>query len=172
MKNFNIIVAVEKNNGIGKDGVIPWKSPEDMRYFKHITSTTKDENKVNAVIMGRHTFESLNNKPLNNRLNVVITSRDYDEFEDILAFTSLEEALEMVSENEHVEDIYIIGGEQLYSEAIEMDNCEDIFLNRINTEAECDCFFPEIDLSRYNHIWDTVANENLTCMLYKNKNFI
>ena len=78
----------------------------------------------------------------------------------------------MISENEYVEDIYVIGGEQLYNEAINLDNCEDIFLNRINTEVECDCFFPEIDLNRYNHIWDTDANENLTCMLYKNKEFI
>ena len=66
MKQFSIIVAIGFQNGIGQNGSIPWKEKEDMRFFRNMTTNTIDGNKVNAVIMGRATFESLNKTPLKN----------------------------------------------------------------------------------------------------------
>ena len=74
MKQFSIIVAAGFQNGIGQNGSIPWKEKEDMQFFRNMTTNTIDGNKVNAVIMGRATFESLNETPLKNHINVVITS--------------------------------------------------------------------------------------------------
>ncbi len=58
MKNFHIIVGVSKNNGIGFKGTIPWHVPEDLKYFKYLTTVVNNPNKQNAIIMGRNTFES------------------------------------------------------------------------------------------------------------------
>ena len=60
MCDFSIIAAVLKSdNGIGKNGELPWNIPEDLRFFQKITKTTNDTNKCNAIIMGRNTFHSI-----------------------------------------------------------------------------------------------------------------
>lgn len=73
--SIQLVVAVAKNLGIGKDGGLPWKLPGDMAYFKELTSRTKDSAKQNAVIMGRKTWESIPAKfrPLKGRINVVLS---------------------------------------------------------------------------------------------------
>ena len=73
-KNFTIIAATDLNGGIGLNGKLPWNNKTDMKYFKNITCQCMDETKKNAIIMGRKTFESIDCKPLPNRLNVCITS--------------------------------------------------------------------------------------------------
>jgi dihydrofolate reductase len=75
---FTIITATDKNRGIGFQGKLPWKNKTDMKYFKNITNQRFNENKFNAIIMGRKTFESLDYKPLPNRLNICITSYNID----------------------------------------------------------------------------------------------
>ena len=70
---FNVILALDQNNGISKDGNIPWYLPNDLKYFKRLTSATNLQLKENAVIMGRKTCESLPDKFLPNRLNIVLT---------------------------------------------------------------------------------------------------
>jgi dihydrofolate reductase len=78
LKEFTIIAGVTKQNGIGIDGKLPWKNSADMKYFKNITSQCINNNKRNAVIMGRNTFKSFNYIPLPNRLNICITSMNPD----------------------------------------------------------------------------------------------
>src|SRR3989338_11120601 len=75
MAPFNIIVAVDAKNGIGKKGGLPWSLPADLKHFKKITFNTTDESKMNAVVMGRKTWDSIPAKfrPLPGRLNVVLT---------------------------------------------------------------------------------------------------
>ena len=74
--NFRIIVATTVDGGIGRDGALPWPSNRtDMMFFRNITTQRVDPEKVNAVIMGRRTWESLGSKPLPHRLNICITSR-------------------------------------------------------------------------------------------------
>ena len=71
---FIIIAATTKDHGIGINGKLPWNNSTDIKYFKNITTQIFNNNKINAVIMGRKTFQSLNYKPLPNRLNICITS--------------------------------------------------------------------------------------------------
>ena len=78
---FNLIVAACGNSlGIGKNGQLPWRLKEEMKHFASTTSNTKDTNKLNAVIMGRKTWESIpiRFRPLKNRVNVILSRQpDY-----------------------------------------------------------------------------------------------
>lgn len=58
-KNYSIILAVDEKNGIGKNGTIPWRLKKEQLFFKQITTSTKSKKKLNAVVMGRKTWESL-----------------------------------------------------------------------------------------------------------------
>ena len=138
----SIIVAVAQNGTIGDKNSLLWHIKEDMRFFRTTTSG-------HAVIMGRKTFESLGSKPLPKRTNIVITRQDV-EFEGALTAHSLQEAIAMV---EGDEEIFIIGGAQIYAQALE---CADrLYLTLVEKEYEGDTSFPEIDY-RY---WQLVAEQ-------------
>ncbi len=80
MTRLTLIVAATLNNGIGQSGRLPWRLPQEMAYFARVT-TTAPEGTVNAVVMGRNTWESIPTKfkPLQKRLNVVVSrNEDYD----------------------------------------------------------------------------------------------
>ena len=70
--DLNCILCIDKNNGIAKNNQIPWKIKEDLRHFNTITSYTTNPLKLNVVVMGRKTYESIG-KPLPNRINVVLS---------------------------------------------------------------------------------------------------
>jgi hypothetical protein len=72
---MNIIVAVDKNFGIGKNNSLPWRLPKEHKHFVKLTTTTDNPNKINAVLMGRKCWESIPYKfrPLKNRLNIVLS---------------------------------------------------------------------------------------------------
>ena len=138
----SIIVAVAQNGTIGDKNSLLWHIKEDMRFFRTTTSG-------HAVIMGRKTFESLGSKPLPKRTNIVITRQDV-EFEGALTAHSLQEAIAMA---EGDEEIFIIGGAQIYAQALE---CADrLYLTLVEKDYEGDTLFPEIDY-RY---WQLVAEQ-------------
>ena len=138
----SIIVAVAQNGTIGDKNALLWHIKEDMRFFRTTTSG-------HAVIMGRKTFESLGSKPLPKRTNIVITRQDV-EFEGALTAHSLQEAVAMA---EGDEEIFIIGGAQIYAQALE---CADrLYLTLVERDYEGDTSFPEIDY-RY---WQLVAEQ-------------
>ena len=110
----NIIVAYCKNNGIGKDNTLLWNIKEDMAKFKRLTT----DNKNNAVIMGRKTYESLNNhNGLANRDNLILSkSLQIDKINDkniVKTFESLQN-LEAFVKSKKYDKVWIIGGEQIY----------------------------------------------------------
>ena len=108
-----MIVATDEKRGIGKNNQIPWKISADLKYFQKIT-TDSCEGKRNAVIMGRQTFESMGCRPLKNRLNVVLTSCERSsEYESVHFCKSLKDAVQICEMNEMIQDIYVIGGQQL-----------------------------------------------------------
>jgi dihydrofolate reductase len=163
---FSIIAAVSKTNGIGKNGQIPWNEPLDMKYFKDITSTVTDTTRHNAIIMGRKTYESLNGRNLPNRRNIVISS---DCNNKINWFTSLQSAMDYLWYDKRIEKIFVIGGGQLYQEAIRHRGCNELYINRINTDAECDVFFPEINNDTYELCSERVLSERVTALHYRNR---
>ncbi len=148
MKKFSIIVALDEARGIGKAGGLPWHLPADLKHFKEIT-TLKDANFLNAVIMGRKTWESIPDRfrPLPGRLNVVITAQiDYPLPSEVLRASSLTNAMEVVSkiEDTNIGEIFVIGGAQVFTEAICHPLCQKLYLTCIHGRSDCDVFFPEI----------------------------
>lgn len=174
-KSFQLVVAATKQLGIGKNGSLPWKLPGDMAYFKNITTTTTDSSKKNAVIMGRKTWESIPTKfrPLKNRLNVVLTRQQLDENDsrsangsntsssesNVVKCSSLQSAMSLLTSTEYkgqLENIFVIGGGQVYKEAVQAAECGVIHLTLIESDSECDTFFPEIDPKRFA-LWSAAA---------------
>ena len=161
-RKFHVILACTLSCGIGKDGKIPWNIPDDMRHFREITQKTKDPNKRNMVIMGRKTWESLPKKPLNGRKNVIITSMYKKELDerctriDYNYVSSFEDALVQAENDTDIESIYVIGGAQLYNEAMKHPNCNILYITMINHDFDCDTFFDRKVLNRFQlqHLGD------------------
>merc|ERR1719230_688699 len=165
----SVIVATTPKGGIGKDGELPWKIPEDMAHFKRMTTATTSKEKTNAVIMGRKTWQSIPEKfrPLTDRVNVVLTSAAAEPNyvspypDGVLVASSVASASEKLRSQEDVEEIFVIGGQAAYKEAVEMDCCRHIFMTRIGTEFECDAFFPAFDATQFNAVHvSTTQNSN------------
>ena len=138
--NVNLIAAYDINcYGIGKDNKIPWHDKNDMKFFKKVTIG----NGNNAVIMGRKTFESIGNKPLPNRLNIVL-SKTLKTNKDFILKHTLEEAIDCCKTLK-IESVFIIGGASIYKEALEKDIVDILYLNRIVSglqTSDFDTFFP------------------------------
>lgn len=132
-----IISAVARNGVIGRsNGEMSWHVKEEFQHFKETTLGF-------PVIMGRVTFETLG-KPLKNRLNVVITSRpDYSlPFDEVKICRNLTEAVESMRKL-NPEKIFIIGGGEVYKQAIAF--ADEMIISIMKFNAEGDVFFPEID---------------------------
>ena len=108
MNNLSIIVAIAKNNGIGKDNQLLYWLPNDLKRFKALTTG-------HTVIMGRKTFDSLPKGALPNRRNIVLSRQDGLVCAGAECFTSLEEALAHCNAEE---EIFIMGGASVYKEAL------------------------------------------------------
>ncbi len=135
---ISIIVAVAENGVIGGGNSLLWHISEDLRNFKRITSG-------HPVIMGRKTFESLG-RPLPNRTNVVV-SRTVAEIEGCTVKGSLTGAVAMFPAGE---EVFIIGGAQIYAQALGI--ADRIYITRVNRSYEGDTSFPEWDESRWRLI--------------------
>jgi dihydrofolate reductase len=139
---ITIIAAIANNNALGKDNQLIWHLSADLKRFKKLTTG-------HHIIMGRKTFESIG-KPLPNRTSIIITrNKDYQQ-EGCLVANSLEDAIKMVNNDEFP---YIIGGAQIYKEAIKVADKLDITF--VHHDFEADVFFPEIDLK----IWKEISRE-------------
>lgn len=152
MKNcFDIIVAMDSDSGIGKGGGLPWHLPADLKHFKQVTTTTHSPFKKNAVIMGRKTWESLPGKfqPLPGRMNVVITrNKELVLAGGVLKGDSLDNVLNHLSGmTKEIENIFVIGGAQIFAEAIHHPSCRKIYVTQIFKKFNCDTFFPPFDSS-------------------------
>ena len=151
MKPFDIIGAIDSNNGIGVNDTIPWRLPSDMKRFKTVTTDVgANVAKINAVIMGRKTWESIPQafRPLAKRLNVVLSRDPAYTVSDpgVITATSFTEALDRLSDNTlKVNKIFVAGGTELYTEAIAHPYCASIHVTRVHDTYECDAFFPPID---------------------------
>ncbi|OUS12614.1 dihydrofolate reductase [Rhodospirillales bacterium 47_12_T64] len=136
MTTISMIVAHGKNRAIGKDNVMPWHIPGDLKFFKAQTLGK-------PVIMGRKTFQSIG-RPLPGRLNIVITRDQSYSAEGITVCRSLEEALN-VSRKEVSrlggDELMIIGGAQIYAQSIEL--VDRLYITEVDLEPEADTFFPE-----------------------------
>lgn len=132
----SIIVAIAQNGTIGDKNALLWHIKEDMRFFRTTTSG-------HAVVMGRKTFESLGSRPLPKRTNIVITRADRT-FEGVLTAHSLEEAIALAGDDE---EIFVIGGAQIYAEALDV--ADRMYITHVEHDYEGDTSFPAIDFSKW-----------------------
>jgi len=137
-----VIVATDSAGGIGINNTLPWRLPEDLAHFKRTTSG-------HPIIMGRKTFDSIG-RPLPNRRNIVITRNLDWSHPGVESVLSLEEAEKLVAGS----DAYIIGGAQIYAQALPL--AQRLIVTEINRRFDCDAFFPAIDLQQ----WQAVARES------------
>lgn len=149
--NFNVIFACTLDCGIGKNGTIPWHLPDDLKMFKKITSYTNDNTKQNMIIMGRKTWESLPVQPLPGRKNVIITSKQISS-PGVTCFTSLNDALASAESDANIENVFVIGGAQLYNEALQHENCQTLYVTMINHDFNCDTFFDSDLMKRFEMV--------------------
>ncbi len=158
---FSLIVAVGKNNEIGKNNQLLWHIPEDLKNFKKITTGK-------TVIMGRNTYKSIG-RALPNRTNIVL-SRNFLETdekvkEDKKKYENETTKLEFYDDFQKViekykdlkEEIFIIGGGEIYKKSLEMGIIKRIYMSRVDfSDNEADAYFPKIDLDK----WITLTEEN------------
>lgn len=138
------IVAVDFNHGIGIKGQIPWNIPDDMKFFQHQTTHTKDEKKQNMVIMGRTTWESLpvKHRPLKGRFNIVL-SRDLTyEAKGATVVDDIEKAFKLADKS--IEKIFIMGGASVYKHTINLPEITGLYITRVNESFDCDTFYPQV----------------------------
>lgn len=140
-----LVVAVDQNFGIGKDGKLPWHFKKELQYFKDLTTSTEDPSNINVVIMGRRTWESLPSafRPLPGRKNLVLTKQHHYEVAGGAEICdSLEEALSTIDEN--TETVFIIGGANLFEQILHHPDLAGIYLTLINHKYDCDTYLPSI----------------------------
>ncbi|MBI4426532.1 MAG: dihydrofolate reductase [Candidatus Kerfeldbacteria bacterium] len=142
-----MIAAVDAKRGIGIANKLPWNLKGDLDHFRKLTVGQFDAGRVNSVIMGRTTWDSLPAKfrPLPQRLNIVLT-RDPAGFvpaPNVLVAKSLDEALQL-AEQYGSGDIFVIGGASVYAQAIVHPACTKLYLTEIQQTFQCDTFFPGI----------------------------
>ena len=138
--NVALIAAVGKNHELGRGNQLLWKLHSDMVFFKQ---TTLDH----WVIMGRKSFESLPPKfrPLPQRTNVVITRDRNFTHEGTLVFHSIEEAIAAASAA-HQNKVFIIGGGEIYRQALESKCIDEMYLTHVDAQFEdADVWFPEFN---------------------------
>ena len=151
MNSFNIVVALDQEYGIGKDGVLPWHLPEDLKHFKDITVQTEDPEKKNAVVMGRTTWESIPEKfrPLKGRLNIVLSrNKNIDLPQGVLSavdIPALELLCQQLYDQGQIEKVFVIGGEQIFKQFIKAEACNTLYVTHILNSFECDTFFPSLE---------------------------
>jgi dihydrofolate reductase len=129
---ISIIVARSTQGVIGRDNELPWRLPADLKHFK---STTLGH----PIIMGRNTWESLG-RPLPDRRNIVISRTPGFSAEDAETFSSLEDAL---SACETSDQVFIIGGAQVYEQAIEF--ADEMIITEVQIDVVGDAHFPEFE---------------------------
>lgn len=143
---ISIIVAVADGTGaIGQKGNLLCHLPADLQYFKKVTN-------AHTVIMGKRTWFSLPKHPLPNRRNIVITDIANEKFDGAEAAYSIDEAKNMVKDNE---EAFIIGGGMIYRQFMPL--ADKLYITHLHSEfPNADTFFPDID----PHIWKTISTKS------------
>ncbi|KAL3937327.1 MAG: hypothetical protein SGBAC_007557 [Bacillariaceae sp.] len=171
-----IVAASATTRGIGFKGDLPWSLPGDLKHFAKITKACA-ENKQNAVVMGRNTWDSIPPKfrPLKGRTNVVLSSslKAEDLPQDVLVANSLANAWEQLASLDNLDQIFVIGGARVYQEAMEHKYVHKLILTSVNTpqDMEFDTFFPEFDPTSWNQV-DSSPSQEENGLTYQFQTFV
>ena len=138
---ITIIAAIGANNELGKDNDLIWHLPADLIRFKKVTTG-------HAIIMGRNTFESIG-KPLPNRRSIIITRNTSYKKEGCEVVHSLEDAIKLIKDQDNA---FIIGGAQIYHEAIEKNLVDQLDITEVHQDFNADVYFPSIDKATWEEV--------------------
>lgn len=158
MLEINMISAVDKNFGIGKDNQLLCKSPQDLKYFKELTHG-------HAVLMGRKTYESIG-KLLSNRLNIILSKdKDY-RVKSAIVINQHEDVFKFLY---HHTKLFVIGGAEIYKHWINHPQLDHIYLTQFNKTFDADKFFPNIDEQQWQKTTIAIHDDFDFLKLSKNK---
>lgn len=145
---ISAIVAISENFAIGKDNMIPWHLPDDLKYFRNITIG-------HTVIMGRKTFDSIG-KALPLRINIVVTNQPKIVSNKVFWVNSITQAISLAQSFNETK-VFIIGGGQIYEQSKEL--WHRMYITKVNTIIpNADAFFPHLEETDWNLISD-VTNQ-------------
>ena len=130
---ISIIAAMDEKRGIGKDGKLPWNIPSELKHFKEITMG-------HPIIMGRKTYEAIG-RSLPGRTNIIITRGKVEGGRGEVLVNSVEEALKIAKESSGSDEIFVIGGGQIFSQV--MEKVDKLYLTLIEGDFKADTYFPE-----------------------------
>jgi dihydrofolate reductase len=134
---ISIIAAIGQQNELGKDNQLPWYISDDLKRFKKLTSG-------HSVIMGRKTFDSINNKSLPNRRNIVLTKEQNLKSDQFEVVHSLDEALKIL---DPAEEVFVIGGAAVYNLLLPVTNR--MYLTIVHKKFNADVYFPEYNINEW-----------------------
>ena len=162
---FKIIVAMCQNNGIGINQKLPWRLKEDLKHFSKLTKG----NGNNAIVMGKNTWKSIGCTPLPKRDNLILSKTLHNEItecgnESVKIFDSIEN-MKLWCHEKKYEEIWVIGGQSIYEQFINDENCNEMYITQITKDFTCDTFFPEIDNTRWSCVKETPLEIESNCNL-------
>ena len=140
---ISLIVAMDSERGIGRDNDLMWHLPKDMSFFRETTLG-------HIVIMGRKNYDSipLKYRPLDRRENVILSRNKNFKAENCKVYHSLNDAVNSFK-NENDKTVFIIGGGQIYKEAIELDLVSEMYITEVHSTYGADTFFPDFEDSNW-----------------------
>lgn len=160
MKKFSIVVAMDENQGIGSKNAVgmPWRLKSETKHFRHLTTgyTNAKAEYQNAVIMGRTTWDSLHPscQPLPRRFNIILSQKhtqqeilkqNFSQEANVTVCKSLEEALGLLHKMKGIDQVFVIGGGQVYYEALYHPLAQYLYVSTIHSNCPgLDIFFPRI----------------------------
>lgn len=148
---ISLIAAMGNNRVIGLNNDMPWHLPKDLAHFKKITTG-------HTIVMGRKTYESIG-RPLPNRKNIILTRQASLRFpEEVMTVSSLETVLKWNEENPE-EEIFIIGGGNLYKQALPY--ADRLYITEINEDFDGDTFFPAFDKLEWDVVDETIGERDI-----------
>lgn len=140
---ISFIVAMDENRVIGKDNQLPWRLPEDLKFFKRVTMG-------HPIAMGRKTHESIG-RILPGRENIVITRQKDYQIEGCTVVSSIEDFVKY--SKKQGDEIFVIGGAEIFNETF--DYSDRLYITLIYEEFAGDTFFPEFDVNK----WELMSSE-------------
>ena len=137
---ISMIAAMADDRVIGINNSLPWKLPNDMKWFRQHTLGK-------PIIMGRKTFESFGSKPLPQRTNIVITRDPNYQATDSIVVNTIEDALKAAGD---VEEVMIIGGASFYEQMLP--KAHRMYITLVHTKVEGDAWFPEWNQNEWQQV--------------------
>lgn len=133
---IRLIAAIDRNRGIAKDGAMPWKIPEDEKYFSDQTKTYGG-----SVLSGAATFRhAYHGRPLSHRTNYILT-HESGPIDGAIVVNDLPALLEEFKDK----DLWVAGGAAVFKEVMDLGKADELYLTRIDADFDCDRFFPEFE---------------------------